>query len=279
MILVTGSSGTIGTEVLRELQARGAPVRAGYRSRKPSLQGVETARLDLSSGEGLPEALRGVEALFLLSGDMPNQAEVEIATVKAAKKTGVRRIVKLSVLNAAEEEFGFGRMHRAVEREIEASGIAYNLLRPNGFMQNFATYHGGTIRSDDAFYLPCGEASVAHVDARDIAAMAAVCLTGGAPEGKAYDLTGPQALTFYDVAEKLSAPIGRTINYVSIAESDYRAALAAAGVPDYYIELLVDLCRYYRTGKGARIAAAPKELGGGLIAFERFARDYAGSWK
>src|SRR5262245_55745653 len=196
MILVTGSSGTIGSEVLNELTAAGQAVRAGYRTRPPTTPGVQAVRIDLATGEGLDAAVDGADAVFLLVGEMADQTAGELRVVEAAKRGGVKRLVKLSVLGAETEAYSFARIHRPVERAVEASGIPYTLLRPVSFMQNFVTYEGDTIRKEGAFYLPCGEARQSLVDARDIARVAARVLTGAGHEGKAYDLCGPEPLTY-----------------------------------------------------------------------------------
>ena len=139
MILVTGSTGKIGRELVAELVRLGAPFRAG--SRKPG-DGCGVL-LDFDRPATFGAALAGVEKLFLLTSGGTDR---EIAAVEAAKKAGVRRIVKLSVWGADEDAFTIGRAHRAAEREIERSGLAWTFLRPNGFMQNFTTYKAAAIR-------------------------------------------------------------------------------------------------------------------------------------
>src|SRR5688500_1847873 len=94
MILVTGSSGTIGSELIKILAAEGQPVRAGYRSRPPTTPGVRPARIDLATGEGLKEAVEGVDAVFLLVGEMDDQTAAELRVVEAAERARGRRLVK-----------------------------------------------------------------------------------------------------------------------------------------------------------------------------------------
>ena len=280
MILITGSSGTVGTEVLKQLSAKGAKMRAAYRSRPPSAPGVEAVRVDMSTGEGLDAAMKGCESVFLLSGGIPDQTDAEIRAVDAAKRSGVRRLVKLSVMGAEGEDFSFARIHRPVERAVEASGMAYTFLRPNGFMQNFVTYDREPIRATGAFYYPCGEAKVSHVDVRDIAAVAVAALTarGGEHDRKAYTLTGPEALTYGHCAEKLSAAAGKPIRYVSPPVDEYRQMLIGAGLPKEYIEELIDLSRYYVAGKASRVTTAIRDVTGREpIRFDQFAREHAGA--
>jgi uncharacterized protein YbjT (DUF2867 family) len=280
MILVTGSSGTVGTEVVNELLAAGASVRAAYHTRLPQASGVQGVRVDLTTGEGMDEALDGVHALFLLMGGMSDQTAAEIRIVEAARRAGVSRLVKLSVFGAETEAYSFARIHRQVERAVEASGMSYTFLRPVSFMQNFLTYYGDTIRREDAFYLPCGTGREAHVDARDIARVAAQALTSPGHDGKGYDLTGPELLSYAEAAAKLSAVLGRTITYVDVTEADFKRSMLGAGLPADYVDNLLDLHRYIREGRGAVTSTAVKDVTGrDPISFDRFARDYASAWQ
>ena len=273
MILVTGASGTVGSEVVKALVALRAPGRAGYRSRPQNVpKGVESVALDYDRPETIRPALKDVETLFLLS----NTVEVEKKIVDEAKKSRVKRIVKLSVLGAAEEGFIFARWHRAVERYIEASGLPWTFLRPNGFMQNVVTYMGDTIRAQSAFYSSGGSGAASHIDARDIGVVGAKVLTEGGHEGKAYDLTGPAAITYAQIAETLTATLGRPIRYVPISHEQYKQGAVAAGTPEAYADALVDLNRYYAEGHAARISPAVRQITGREpIPFAQFARDYA----
>lgn len=280
MILVTGASGTVGSELLKELISAGESVRAGYRTRPPTVSGVQPLRIDLATGEGLDAAVDGVDAVFLLAGEMEDQAAGEIRVVEAAKRAGVKRLVKQSVFAAEGEAYSFARIHRRIERAVEASGIAYTFLRPGSFMQNFVTYQGETIRTENAFYLPCGDAREAFVDARDIAGVAAQALIHDGHEGKAYDLLGPEPLTYADAAAKLSAALGRTVNYVSVPEAEFKKAMIGTGLPEPSVDRLVDLYRFIREEHPPTQSTAIKDVTGrDPISFDQFARDYADAWR
>ena len=277
MILVSGASGTVGGEVVKALGGSGAKFRAGYRSRPQNVpEGVESVALDFDKPETIRPALAGVDTVFLLS----NMVDLERKVVDEAKRAGVKRIVKLSVNGAAEEGFTFARWHRAVERHIEASGVPWTFLRPAGFMQNFYNYTGETIRKQSAIYSSAGNGAGAHIDARDIGAVAAGVLTGKGHEGKAYELTGPQALTNAQAAEILSRVLGREIRYVPITHEQYKQGALAAGMPPAYVDALVDLDRYYAAGRMTVITPAVKRLAGrDPIRFEQFAKDYADKFR
>lgn len=273
MILVTGASGTVGGEVLKALVARGARVRAGYRSRTPQIAaGIEPVHLDYDRPETIRPALEGVQTLFLVS----NAVAPEKRVVDAARRAGVRRVVKLSALHATEEEFVFGRWHRAVEKHIEASGLAWTFLRPNGFMQNVVTYMSGTIRSQSAIYSSAGSGAVSHVDVRDLGAVGAAVLAESGHEGQAYDLTGPAALTYTQLADTLSRVLGRPIRYVPISPEQYKQGAVAAGTSETYADALVDLNRYYAEGKMSEVTPTLRLLSGrDPTPFEQYARDHA----
>ena len=274
MILVTGASGTVGSEVVKALGATDARVRAGYRTRPQNIpSGVESVALDFDDGDTVDAALMGVETVFLLSTMVAHERHV----VDAAKRAGVKRIVKLSVNNANKEGFTFARWHRAIEKHIEASGLAWTFLRPAGFMQNFFNYMGDTIRKQSAFYTATGTTGRgAHIDARDIGAVAARVLTGKGHEGKAYELTGPAAISYDEAARVLSKAVGREIRHVAITPEQLRAGALGMGMPAPYVDALVDLDRAYAAGELTQVSSTVKDLTGrDPIRFEQFAKDYA----
>ncbi len=272
MIFVAGASGTVGSELVKALSKRQIRFRVGHHQRPVGAPGAESVPFDYEKLDTIKSALAGAEAVFLLSG----LVTPELKVVREAKAAGVKRLVKLSVWGAAEEAFSFAKWHRPVEREIEASGLRWTFLRPNGFMQNVVNFMGATIKAQGAFYAPEAEARISHVDARDIAEVAATVLTGAGHEGKAYTLSGPQALTYGEIADTLSRVLGRKISCVSISDDDYRKGAMGAGMPEVYADALVDLARYYREGGAARVTADVKAVTGREpIAFEQFARDHA----
>jgi len=196
MIFLTGTGGNVGPHLVAELQARGVPFRASYRSgakRVAAAQaGIDAVSLDLGDRAAARAAFEGVGRLFLLMGENERQSEIELETVRAARAAGVRHVVKLSGWDPDRLDYGFGRTHRPAERALEASSMDWTFLRCNGFMQNAVNYFSPTIRDHGAFYATAAEARVAHLDARDIAAVAAAALTEQGHAGRAYRLSGPR---------------------------------------------------------------------------------------
>lgn len=276
MICITGAGGTLGSEVLRQLQSSGAPLRAAFHSADKAdaarAEGVDTALIDYDDPDSLRDAFAGCESLFLLGPNAIEQTELELAAVRAACEAGVRHIVKQSVMGAEREDYSLARVHRPVEQAIEASGLSWTFLRPNSFMQNVMTFMSPSIRSESAFYSASGEARISHVDVRDIAAVAVKALTEPGHAGQAYTLTGPDAMTYDEIAEALSLAVGRTITHVDLPPNELRYAMLDMGIPEPIADRLLDLERYFREGHASRVTGDIERVTG--LAPRRFA-DYA----
>lgn len=266
MICVTGAGGTVGSVVVRQLGEANAGFRAAYHSKNKvdaaREKGIDAVMIDYNDPETLQEAFDGCDKLFLLGPNMPNQAELEINAVKAAKAAGVKHIVKLSVMHADEEDYDFGRIHREVEKAIEASGLEWTFLRPNSFMQNTVTFMSEPIKARAAFYTAADNARIGHVDVRDIAAVAVKALTEPGHEGKTYALNGPEALSYNDVAAELSKALGRVISHINIPPADLKGAMLKEGMPEVIADRLMDLERYFREGKADRTTSDMKQVTG-----------------
>lgn len=276
MICITGAGGTLGSEVLRQLQSSGAPLRAAFHSTDKAdaarAEGVDTALIDYDDPDSLRDAFAGCESLFLLGPNAIEQTELELAAVRAAREAGVRHIVKQSVMGAEREDYSLARVHRPVEQAIEASGLSWTFLRPNSFMQNVMTFMRPSIHSESAFYSASGEARISHVDVRDIAAVAVKALIEPGHGGQAYTLTGPDALTYDEIAEALSLAVGRTITHVDLPPNELRYAMLDMGMPEPIADRLLDLERYFREGHASRVTGDIERVTG--RAPRRFA-DYA----
>lgn len=260
MILVTGATGQNGSELLRRLSARGIPARALVRSvAKAAGQGlsslpqIEIVEGDMARPATLAAALRDVDRAMLISSADPAMFEVQANFIEAARQAGVRHVVKLSgIIPEIDSPFRFARMHAAIERRLEASGMAYTHLRAGEFMPAYFRQIPSII-ARKALCLPMATAKIASIDIGDIAEAAAIVLTSAGHEGKIYSLTGPEALTMAEVAEKLSAATGRTIRYIDVAPEDAKRAQLAAGVPAYLADALAELFAERRQGKESRV--------------------------
>jgi len=277
MILVTGATGLNGRELLYRLSGRGVPVRALVRSIAraeglSSLPKVEIVEGDMASPETLAGALRGVDRAMLISSSDPAMLDVQSSFIEAARKAGVQHVVKLSgIMPEPDSPFRFARMHAEIERRLEASGMAFTHLRAGEFMPAYFR-QAPSIVAKGALFLPMENAKIASIDVGDIAEVAATVLTGSGHEGKIYPLTGPEALTMAEVAEKLSTVAGKTIRYVNVAPEDAKRAQLGAGMPPYMADALAELFAERRKGKEAQVSPAVQMiLGRRPTSFDEFA--------
>lgn len=283
-VLVTGASGTIGSATVRALATRGdVRVKAGLHdlSKAPQMTGpgVEPVALDWARPEAWASALEGVDKVFLLTPVSNHAHEQASAFVDAARTAGVTHIVRLSAMGADQEPgIQLGRWHRIVERCLAASGIAWTILRPTGFMQNFINYSPPA--PDGNIYLPYGQGTNAYVDATDVGAVAALALAEAGHAGKVYALTGPELLSVAEVAEAMSRATGRQIRYVDVPEEAARQAMLGAGLPEWMVSAFLELHAVGKAGYAAvRTPDVQQVLGRPPRTFAEFARDNADAWR
>src|SRR5207244_345867 len=244
MILITGPSGKIGREVLKQALAVGLNIRATFQSPDIAAKapaGLEGVIMDYAKPETIRPALHGVEKIFLVGPPVRDLPAMEANFIKEVRATGRQHIVKLSALGGRESMFPSG--HRDSEENIEASGVPYTFLRPNGFMQNLVNYDAGTIRSQNAFYGCQGNGAVSVIDIRDIAAAAVIVLAATGHEGKSYALTGGESLTNEQIAEKISRVAGRKVRYVDLPAAELKKGMLSSGSFGWSADTLVDFAR------------------------------------
>src|SRR5438270_1845468 len=266
MILVTGGTGTSGREIIGELQRTGATgVRALVRdTSKASFirdAGFELVEGDFERPETLDAALEGVERALLLTPPSPQTFNQQRAFVEAARRAGVRHVVKFSAFGAsADAPEGFGKWHGQAEDFLKSSGLAWTMLRPNFFMQNLLG-QARQIASQGVIYQPVGDASASFIDVRDIASVAARALVEDGHEGEAYVLTGPEALSYAEVAAKLSEAAGREVTYVPISPEQFRQGALAAGLPEWLVGALERLNEIFAAGHAAEVTDRGRAVG------------------
>src|SRR5438876_4296279 len=277
-ILVTGATGTVGRDVTKLLSHKGATVRAGVRDQskaRPQFDDdIALATFDFENEASFAGALGGVANGFLLSPLLLNEVALQNTFVDAAKRAGVRRIVKLSAIGVDDEiRFTVGKWHAANEQHIRESGLAFTFLRPNSFMQNFITYFPPR---NGAIYLPWGTGTASFVDTRNIASVAAEVLTSDGHEEKIYTLTGPAALGIAEVAQILSEVASREFKYVDVSEDAARDGMLQAGLPMWQVEALMELHAINKQNRWSAVTAdIEKVTDTGPTDFAQFARDHA----
>ncbi len=281
-ILVIGATGTVGSQLVMQLGQRGEEVRAATRqpatARRRSAGASELVEFDFERPETFAPALAGVERVFLIARPGDEQADrVAAPLIDEMKRQGVRHVVNLTAMGVEMLE---GMALKKVERYLEDSGIGFTHLRPNFFMQVFS---GGPlltdIRSTGAIHVPAAAARISYVDVRDIAAVAAAALSEAGHVGRAYTLTGGEALDHHEIARAISEAAGKTVRYVPISEDAARRAIEGAGLPPERAERLVGFYRLVRHGFCTPVSPDVQTvLGRPPISFARFAKDSAACW-
>jgi len=238
-----------------------------------SLPKVEIVEGDMARPETLTGALRGVDRAMLISSSDPAMLEVQSNFIEAARKAGVTHVVKLSgIIAELDSPFRFARMHAEIERRLEASGMAFTHLRAGEFMHAYFR-QVPSIVAKGALFLPMEDAKIASIDVGDIAEVAATVLTGPGHEGKIYPLTGPEALSMAEVAEKLSAATGKRIQYINVAPDEAKRAQLAAGMPPFTADALAELFAERRKGKEAQVSPIIQTIFGlRATRFDEFAK-------
>ncbi|WNG54985.1 SDR family oxidoreductase [Archangium gephyra] len=283
-ILVTGATGTIGSQLVSALKGRNdVTVRVAVRSaaKAKSLEGGNVTPIDFeyTKPELIQKAVAGVEKLFLVTPFTPDQVDLGARLVDQAKAAGVKHIVKLSAMGAdVEPGIQLGRWHRTLERYISGSGLTYTFLRPNNFMDNFINFYPPG--KDGNIYLPWGQGACSFIAGSDIAAVAAAALTSSGHENKAYNLTGPEAFTIGHAAATIAEVSGKKANYVDVPEAAASRAMLDMGMPAGLVDAMMELHAIDKAGYAGEVTDAVQKITGRApMTFASFARQHAASWK
>ena len=279
MILVTGATGKVGQEVVRQLAAAGAAARALVRDPAGAshirIPGIDVVLGDLGRPETLAAAFAGVERVFLLTPAAPDQVELQANALAEAVRAGVRHIVKVSVAGGPDSGTQIGRWHWSTEKQIEASGIDFTFLRPTLYMQQLFAY-APSIAARGTFSAPMGTGEIALVDTLDVAAAAVCALTEEGHGHHIYDLTGPEALSYDAVADAISQAIGKKVSYVHVPPEYAKKQMVADGVPRWLVDDMIILFASFREGYGATVTNAVEEVSKQRPrTFRQFAKDHA----
>ncbi len=262
MILVTGATGTVGSEVVEQLLAAGQRVRVLARNPAKAAKfgaGVEVVQGDLEKPETLPAAFTDIEKVFLLSAGH-EIARLEGHAIDAAKKASVKHVVKLSAEGAAyDPAIQLGHWHRESEKNLEESGLAWTILRPGNFDTNTLRW-APSIQAQGLVFHITGDGKSTPIDPRDIAAVAVTALTTPGHEGKIYELTGPEALSVAEQVAKISKAIDKPLQAIDTPEAAARSAMLAEGMPRELVEAVLELMAHIRAGRGARLTNTVAEV-------------------
>ena len=270
VILVIGGRSKIGAALIGELLGRGQRVRALARAGEAAgslSAAAEAVTGDLADEGSLVTAMARIEKVFLLSSPHPDAVSWHRNAIDAARRTQVQLLVRSSILGAGRDSPAeFINAHTTCDRYLQDSGLPYVIVRPNLFLQNIPESTIPSIDASGTFYADAGEARISMVDTRDVAAVAAVVLTEPGHAGAGYDVTGPEALSYDDVAAKLTEVMGRRISYADVPDDAVRQALLGAGLTPWFAGALIGLYQDYRRsgidGYAAQVTGTVAELTG-----------------
>ena len=284
-VLITGATGSVSSALRAVLEDADVDVRALVRdpARAAALhdQGVHTAVGDLGDPRSLAPAFEGVDDLWLLVANDPRSPEHSMNALWAARRAGVERVVRLSAIGAAgDAPTRGGRLHALSDRELEESPTSWTILRPNWFMQNLLN-EGPDIAAHGTLSLNAGDGRLGMIDVRDVAEFAARVLLDDPNHhhGRIYNLTGPEAVSFADVARGLSEALGKPVEYVPVADEAKRETLLGYGIPAWNVDMIIEYLQAYASGWGdyttnefhSVVGRPPRAVG-------EFLRDHVGAF-
>ncbi|MGW3123750.1 NAD(P)H-binding protein [Streptomyces sp. NPDC001107] len=277
MILVTGATGTIGSDVVRRLAARGEKVRA--LSREPAQArvpaGVETVPGHHRDRASVEAAMAGAEAAFLVGVFGPDDAEHDRGLVEAARAAGVRRIVKLSSIGTGDPDLGvFATWHMPGEQAVRDSGLEWTVLRPSSFASNTLTW-AAAVREGTPAPNMMGHGRQGVVDPRDVAEIAVAALLGPGHAGRTYTLTGPETLSAPEQAAVLGEVLGRPVPLHDLSPAERREQVLAAGLGETYADSLMAAARFIQEGGNEVVTEdVPEVLGRPARTYRQWAEDH-----
>lgn len=280
-ILVTGATGKVGSEAVRLLREQEVPVRALVRdedtARALAQVGAELVVGDFDVPASIAAAVDGVETVLLTSpGGAPSQ---ELGVVDAAARAGVGHVVKLTSKASPDSPVARARAHAQVEQGLVASGLAHTLLRSNAFMQN-TFFLVPEIAATGGFASSAGAGQIGMVDSRDVAAVAAVVAAHPADHaGRTYRLSGPELITYAQVAAVLSERLGRTVTFRASSREEDEAALVAMGLPQPVAAMNALALSLWAEGDAEWLSEdLPSLLGRPARSYGQFATDHAAAF-
>ncbi|WP_163864504.1 SDR family oxidoreductase [Myxococcus eversor] len=280
-ILVTGATGSIGSQVVQQLRARDASFRAFVRDRsKGESLGVEFVVGDFDAPQSLKAALQGVDRVLLNGTPHEGLVRQHRAVIDAAKEAGVLHVVRISTRGAsATTDHLFGHWHGQADDSLQSSGLGWTVLRPTYFMQNLLR-NAESIRSGGRFFGAFGTGRVGFIDSGDIARGAVAQLTHASPRSGVHVLTGPEALTFDEVAAKLSARLGRPVAYVNRPVEEVIENMRKQGLPEALLGSFRGMFESFAQGAASQLSSGVKDLTGAEPrTLDAFLADHASAFR
>lgn len=281
-ILVTGATGNVGQEVVKNLLKKGVNVKVAVTNiesaKKIFSDSVEYVQMEFGKEEMYDGALKDVQKVFLMRPPAISDVKKYIFPfVDVMLDKNIEHVAFLSLQGA---DVNFFAPHAKVEKYMKKKGIPYTFLRPSFFMQNLSTTHRKQIAELDKIIVPAGNGKTSFVDARDIGVAAAICLTEDAHKNKAYTLTGTEALTYYQIAEILSKVLERKIEYTNPSGKEFVEEMKREGFQEDMINVMKVIYFIAKLGLAGGLSdELEKLIGQTPVSFEQFAQDYKDCWE
>ncbi|MCF8368458.1 MAG: SDR family oxidoreductase [Bacteroidales bacterium] len=278
-ILVTGATGTIGSFVVDLLKDKKANFVAMVRNQEKAKpfkeKGIKTVVADFSKPALLERALEGIHKIFLLSVTSPEAPALQASLVEKAFEARVQHIVKVSVRGAdPNANFNIGRWHGETEEVIRKSLISYTFLQPHSFLQNLL-FDAQSIREEGKIYSMQGDGQIPMVDARDIASVAVKALLEPGHEKASYVLTGPQSISYHDIAREFSVALDKDVEYIKQSTEEGISAMLEAGMPRWLADDMAYLNTRYANNEDSDVSPViEKVLGTKAHNLVDFIQDY-----
>ena len=252
MILITGATGNTGSAAVQELSSRNIPFRALIRNKDKQSQitdlGGEVIIGAIEDDGALNQAMKGVQKTLVLLPNSEQQLFLEKKIVDTALAANVQHIVKISSMEAVPEATSpIPKLHMQSENYIKNSGMSWTMIKPNFFMQNLLG-SGKTIVEQDKFFLPMGEGKTGMIHTRDIGMVIAKVLSEDGHAGQNYEVTGPEILSFHDVAEIFSRTLGKKVDYINVPIDEYKKTLSQFLTNQWHLDSVIDLFKGIAAG-------------------------------
>ena len=260
-ILIIGAAGKIGSELIKLFDCQKPWVKLLLRTKSKELSDkYETVIGDLSNKESLRNAMLDVKTVFLLSSPSPEQVYLQKNLIDVAKELNINHIVRVSAMGIEYDSnnpftiTSIALWHNEIDKYLEASKIKFTLIKPNYFMQNLGGFTN-SIQQESCFYAtitPRAKVSLVHIT--DIARLAHhVLINTDDHINKSYDITGPEALSFSDIAKYISIDLNKIVNYVQVSEQELKIQLSKDNIPEWFIKDMLGFFKGYSAGCGEKI--------------------------
>jgi len=245
MILITGATGKTGSATAKSLGEKGETFRALIRNeeKKEGLEslGGEVVIGSIENTEVVNQSMQGVKTVLVLLPNSESQLALEKQLVDSAKQAGVERIVKMSSIEATPDATSpIPKLHLESEEYIKQSGLAWTMIKPNFYMQNLLA-SAGTIKEQGKIFLPMGDGKTGMIDTTDVGKVLAKVLSEDGHESMNHEITGPEILSFYEVAEIFSQVLGKQVDYVDVPMDAYKETLGQFLTNQWHLDAVIDL--------------------------------------